>query len=272
MKYNTYPSHSELDALVKCYWTLEIPKEVPKGKQQVLSDGCMEMIFNLGDDIHRVLPNGQYLVQPGSFILGQINQPMWVEPTGKVESFAVRFHPGSFSYFTSVSMNDLADKDTCLKNLFDKNLIIEIEKAIKHAKDTNERISLIEDFLFSLLKENINIPDLVTSTIDKILQSNGALSVKDTLQSDPGKRRSLERKFTKLVGTSPKKLCKTIRFQKTLKAILNDHKSLTDIGYESEYYDQAHFIKDFKDFTGISPKQFYTDKNFTLSSLLYSKD
>lgn len=272
MEYNTYPSHSELKALVKCYWTLEIPKEVPKGRQQVLSDGCMEMIFNLGDDIHRILPNDQYLLQPSSFIVGQINQPMWVEPTGKVASFAVRFHPGAFSYFTSVSMNDLADKDTPLKTLFEEKKVIEIEQKIKNATDTSKRILLLEDFLFSLLKEHINIPDLVASTIDKILQTNGALSIKDTLQSDPGKRRSLERKFTTLVGTSPKQLCKAIRFQKTLKALLNDNKTLTDIGYESEYYDQAHFIKDFKDFTGISPKQFYTDKNFTLSSLLYSKD
>ena len=45
----------------------------------------------------------------------------------------------------------------------------------------------------------------------------------------------------------------------------------TDIGYENEFFDQAHFIKDFKDFTGISPKEFYTNKNFTLSSLLYAR-
>jgi len=272
MEYNTYPSHSELGALVKCYWSLYIPKEVPKGRQQVLSDGCMEMVFNLGDDINRILPNEQHLVQPSSFILGQINQPMWVEPTGTVESFAVRFHPGSFSYFTSVAMNDLADKDTPLKTLFEEKKVMEIEQAIIRAKDTNERILHIENFLFSLLKENINIPDLVESTIDKILQTKGAVSIKETLRKDPGKRRSLERKFTKLVGTSPKQLCKAIRFQNALKAILNKDKALTDIGYENDYFDQAHFIKDFKDFTGVSPKQFYTNKNLTLSALLYAKD
>ena len=88
----------------------------------------------------------------------------------------------------------------------------------------------------------------------------------------PAQRRTLERKFAKQVGTSPKQLCRAIRLQKTLKTMLDGNKSLTDVGYESEYYDQAHFIKDFKDFTGVSPKQFYTDKNFTLSSLLYALD
>ena len=83
MDYKTYPPSPELDALIKCYWTLEIPKEVPKGRQQVLSDGCMEIIFNLGDDVKRILPDATYLVQPRSFVLGQITKPMWVETIGK---------------------------------------------------------------------------------------------------------------------------------------------------------------------------------------------
>lgn len=272
MEYNTYQPCSELDGLVKCYWTLEIPREVPKGRQQILSDGCMDMIFNLGDDVKRILPEDQYLIQPRSFVLGQIIRPMWIEPMGKVETFAVRFYPGSFSYFTKSDMSDLADRDTDLKELFDPGKVFLLESAIKQTKDTGERISLIEKFLFDVLKENADIPHLVKSVIDKILQKNGHLSVKEAILDNPGKRRNLERKFAEKVGTSPKQLCKAIRLQKALKSMLNEDKKLTDIGYESDYFDQAHFIKDFKNFTGISPKQFYTNKDFALSSLLYAKN
>ena len=48
--------------------------------------------------------------------------------------------------------------------------------------------------------------------------------------------------------------------------------SLTKIAYESEYYDQAHFIKDFKEFTGTNPKEFLEDDKMVLSSLFYTKD
>lgn len=270
MEYLTYQPDTDLGTFVKCYWTLKIPKEVPKGRQQVLSDGCMDMIFNLGDDVNRILPDDKYLVQPRSFVLGQIIEPMWIEPTGKVETFAVRFNPGSFSYFTKIAMSDLADKDTELKDLYDEDKVAIIESEISKTKDTNERISLVEDFLFDILKESINIPNLVKSMIDRILQTNGAVSIKEVMKDNPSQRRNLERKFAKQVGTSPKQLCRAIRFQKTLKTMLDGNKKLTDVGYESEYYDQAHFIKDFKDFTGVSPKQFYTDENFTLSSMLYS--
>ena len=45
--------------------------------------------------------------------------------------------------------------------------------------------------------------------------------------------------------------------------------TLTNIAYESEYFDQAHFIKDFKEFTGINPKDFLGNENMTLSILFY---
>lgn len=63
------------------------------------------------------------------------------------------------------------------------------------------------------------------------------------------------------------------RLQTALKMLLS-HKTetLTQIAYENEYYDQAHFIKDFKEFTGTNPKEFLEDRQNVLSSLFYKKD
>ena len=77
----------------------------------------------------------------------------------------------------------------------------------------------------------------------------------------------------KQIGISPKQLGNVIRLQTALKMLLN-HKTetLTQIAYENEYYDQAHFIKDFKEFTGTNPKEFLEDRQNVLSSLFYKKD
>jgi AraC-like DNA-binding protein len=65
-------------------------------------------------------------------------------------------------------------------------------------------------------------------------------------------------------------LGKVIRLQTALKLLLNQNKDkLTTIAYQCEYYDQAHFTKDFKEFTGISPKDFLGNENMTLSSVFY---
>lgn len=71
-------------------------------------------------------------------------------------------------------------------------------------------------------------------------------------------------------GVSPKQLGKLIRLQTALKMLLNQQsENLTDIAYNSEYFDQAHFIKDFREFTGINPKEFITHENLALSALFY---
>ena len=73
-------------------------------------------------------------------------------------------------------------------------------------------------------------------------------------------RRQLARKFSSAIGLSPKQLAKTIRIQTTLKVLLNEEVTkLTDLAYENEYFDQAHFIKEFKEFTGLTPKEFFGD-------------
>jgi AraC-like DNA-binding protein len=81
----------------------------------------------------------------------------------------------------------------------------------------------------------------------------------------------LARKFSSAIGLSPKQLAKTIRIQTTLKKLLNEEiTSLTDLAYENEYFDQAHFIKDFKEFTGLTPKEFFGDD--LKMSLIFDKE
>jgi len=105
------------------------------------------------------------------------------------------------------------------------------------------------------------------------LSTNGSAPIKAILKEDLSKRRQLERKFFKQVGLSPKQLGKVIRLQAALKLLLNHQGGkLTEIAYQSDYYDQAHFNKDFKDFTGINPKDFLQDNEMKLSAVFYSNE
>ena len=82
----------------------------------------------------------------------------------------------------------------------------------------------------------------------------------------------MERKFMMVIGMSPKQLSRVVRLQATLKMLeQKQFTSLTSLAYENGYYDQAHFIKDFKEFTGHSPKSFYAD-NLKLSTLFIAAE
>lgn len=257
MNYQTFEPCNELSTLIKCYWTLESPKEETPEKQIIVPDGCMEMIFHYGDLYRQYLENGTSIIQPKCFVFGQLTRPLEIEPTGETGIFSVRFHSNGFLPFTTIPIKDMENRTVSLVEMFEKEGI-DIEQKILTATSTSERIQLIEAFLLHRLTDIKTIDRIVKSTVDMILTANGQLSVEELSKQTRINRRQLERKFSSAIGLSPKQLSKTIRLQATLKMLLGKKfTSLTSLAYENEYYDQAHFIKDFKELTGFTPKEFY---------------
>lgn len=273
LKYQTFQPHQDLGSLIKCYWTLEVPVQGDHQKQLIIPDGCIEMIFILGDDVKRYTSEDKFIMQPREMVLGQITEPFFVEPTGYVNSFAVRFYPYGFANFVPIPIKKLANKETPLKILFGEKPAHELGKKIKQAVDTKKRIKIVETFLLNRLKDKATIDNIVKTTIDTMLLTKGSPSINSILKNDLSKRRQIERKFFEKVGISPKKLGKVIRLQAVLKMLLNrQSENLTKVAYDNEYFDQAHFVKDFKEFTGTTPKEFLRDGKMILSSIIYKND
>lgn len=273
MNYQTFPPHTDLLPLVKCFWTLEVPAATPPQKQRIIPDGCIEMAFILGDDIKRYTHGDDYILQPRAMVLGQTIEPFYIEPVGYVDTFAVRFYPFGFTNFLNTAVSTLVGKETPLEKIFGDRRAKELERSIVDAANTGQRITIVETFLLSILSEAQTIDALIKSTVDDLLSSGGSLHIKNIIKEDPSLRRTLERRFRKQVGISPKQLAKVLRLQAALKLMLgNNHDTLTKIAYDVDYYDQAHFIKDFKEFTGTSPGEFLENKEMALSILFYSHD
>lgn len=271
MNYQTFEPCKDLSTLVKCYWTLESPKEENQQKQTIVPDGCMEMIFHYGDLYKQYIENRNNIIQPRCFVFGQLTQPLEIEPTGETGIFSVRFYPEGFLPFATIPLKEMKNKAVSLEKLFGRDGL-KIEQTILNTKSTSERIIHIEAFLLSRLATVETTDRIIKSTIETILTANGQLSVNELSKQININRRQLERKFSSAIGLSPKQLSKTIRLQSTLKMLINKKfTSLTALAYEGEYYDQAHFIKDFREFTGLTPKEFYGN-NLKMSSLFYGAD
>jgi AraC-like DNA-binding protein len=259
MKPQIFEPNNDLKDFVKCYWTLEGDKENTPLKNTIVPDGTMKLIFHYGDTYKHHPNNGESIILPKCFLIGQLTKPYVVEPMGITGSFVVRFHPNGFLPFSTIPIKEMENTAVSLDKLFGENGK-EIGQNILNAKTTSERINLIETFLLERLKEKQTIDNVVKSTIDTILNTNGQLSITEHSKKSNVNRRHLTRKFSTAIGLSPKQLSKTIRLQAVLKKLLTEEvTSLTDLAYENEYFDQAHFIKDFKEFTGLTPKEFYGD-------------
>ncbi|MBK1896757.1 DUF6597 domain-containing transcriptional factor [Chryseobacterium paridis] len=270
MNYQTFQPHPDLSSFIKCYWIMESPKEENPQKQTIVPDGCMEMIFHHGDLYKQYMEDGKAIVQPRSCVFGQLTQPLNIEPTGVTGIFSVRFHHEGFLPFATMPIKEMDNKAISLEKLFGADGTT-LEKNVLKAKNTEEKIAVVEAFLLNRLNTEA-FDKIVQSTVDTILTANGQLSVDALSKKININRRQLERKFSSAIGLSPKQLSKTIRLQSTLKLLLNkEFTNLTTLAHDADYYDQAHFIKDFKEFTGLTPKEFYGE-NLKMSSLFYGKD
>lgn len=269
MDYQTFQPQPDLASIIKCYWTLDSPGEAVSQVQTIVPDGCMEMIIHYGDLYNQYI-DGKPVLQPRSCVFGQLTEPLKIEPTGITGIFSVRFHHDGFIPFATIPIKEMDDQAIPLDKLFGIQGT-ELEENVLKASTVQEKISIVETFLLKRLNTE-TIDRIVQSTVDFLLNVDGKISVNELSKQTNINRRQLERKFSSAIGLSPKQLSKTIRLQTTIKHLLNkEYASLTTLALESQYYDQAHFIKDFKEFTGFTPKEFYGD-TLQMSLLFYGTD
>ena len=271
MNYKIFKPGINLATLVSCYWMLESSKEKTPKRNTIVPDGTMKMIFHYGDLYKHYFENGNSITLPRCFVIGQLTKPYVVGPTGKTGIFIVRFQINGFSPFTTIPIKEMENTAFSLEKLFWKDGQ-EIGYKILDANTASERINIIEKFLFDRLIELKTVDGILKSTIETILTANGGLSIDKITRENNINRRQLERKFSSTIGLSPKKLSKIIRLQSTLKSLLTKKNiSLTTLAYKNKYYDQVHFIKDFKEFTGLTPKEFYWNR-LKMSLIFDSQD
>lgn len=171
-----------------------------------------------------------------------------------IGTILIYFTEIGFTHFASHPANELFNLSLSLDDIFDKNSINEVGEKLTEATTDKQRIKIVEQFLLSQLKD-IQEDKLIIEAVNLIYQSQGAIRIKDLNEKLIISQSSFEKRFRRIVGTTPKKFASIVRFNTVLNN-LSTNKTLTEICYENNFFDQAHFIKDFKQFTGDTPENF----------------
>lgn len=166
----------------------------------------------------------------------------------------VYFNETGFAHFSSSPAHELFNQSVALDNLFDKHTIGQLEEKLSLSQTDHQRIASVEAFLLSQLKEK-ETDRLITEAVTLIYNSKGNIRIKELLEKLHISQSAFEKRFRKLVGATPKKFASIVRFNTVLQDI-GKEKSLLDICYDNNFFDQAHFIKDFKQYTGHTPEDF----------------
>jgi len=266
MDYQTYAPPDDLTDFVRCFWTLEAAADPASPRQRIVPDGCMEMIFHYGDAYRQYLPDGSAVVQPRCFVFGQVTRPLEIEPTGRTGIFAVRFEPNGFLALTPEPLSGLADTATALEDLFGQ-AGRDLSATVLARASTEDRMTAVSDFLRPALSDSATADRLLARAVHTLSKTQGTLSVHELAREVDVNRRRLERRFSSGVGVAPKHLARIVRLQAAVSRLATgEYDRLTDLAHDAGYFDQAHFIREFREFTGQTPGAFFSG-NLTMSGL-----
>src|SRR5690606_37694197 len=132
-----------------------------------------------------------------------------------------------------------------------------LEERMCTANDNEARVGIITKFLESKLDANERDLPSVHNAVRSIMDAGGQISVERLAERSGLSIRQFERKFKEVAGLTPKLYAKVIRFQAAAAHKPLGTRNLTDIAYDCGYYDQSHFINDFRRFSGYSPKEYF---------------
>jgi methylphosphotriester-DNA--protein-cysteine methyltransferase len=147
-----------------------------------------------------------------------------------------------------------------LADLVSQGMLSRVEEQLAAAGNNLQRVSIIEQFLLSRL---MPLPrDLrIHEAVQKIKLAQGNLQISKLPKELYMSQDSFEKKFRRIIGTSPKQYARIIRFRNLIFSHSASNR-LTDLAHTSGYFDQAHFIKDFRTFTGQAPGDFFKNSRF----------
>lgn len=191
---------------------------------------------------------------PSAGITGISDRYKVFRNSADIGTILVYFTEIGFAHFTSQPANELFNLSLSLDDIFEKSQVNELEEKLAMDATDAQRVKIVEQFLLTRLK-NIETDKLIVEAVKMIYQSKGTIRVKELNEKLCISQSPFEKRFRKVVGTTPKKFASIVRFNSVLDN-LNETKSLTEICYENNFFDQAHFIKDFKHFTGQTPEDF----------------
>ncbi len=257
MQYREFKPVGALSAYVECFWLLEGTAAPVIAPERLLPDGCVELIVNLGERFREFDEAGRSALQPACLVVGQMTRPVLVAPTGAVELLGIRFAPGGTLPFLPVPPGELTDRITPLADLA-KALERELGEALERVHRWCERLACLETILLRRWCAT-NCRHTLQPALAQLMKSGGQISV-DRLAADIGlSNRQLERRFISEVGLGPKLLSRILRFQQVFRAVEAASADWADVAVACGYYDQAHLIRDFRQFAGQTPAVLFDD-------------
>jgi len=233
----------KLQQFIYCYWQLKTTQPLSdQFNYKVVADGCIDIFFELNNP-------------QKNFVMGFCKKYTEFALDNTFNYIGVRFLPTMFPQLFKVNAAELSNRFESLSIVVPSTATF-IADSFSISQDTNEIKRLFDKYFLTLIsKIKFDYDNRLYDAINIILKKFGVLNVETDLDTGISPRQ-LRRLFEYYLGDTAKTFSKVVRFQNILRAkpssqSLQQNKLFFDVGY----YDQAHFVKEFKNFYGVTPSK-----------------
>lgn len=248
---------ADLADLVSAVWRLRGPRVIGGAQQiqPIVPDGCPEIILNLADPF--VQANGQegWARQPRSMLAGQLTRSVLVGPSGVTDVVGIRLFPWGAYRLLGVPMTEVRDAMVPLDALLRQGFEALTER-LAEGVDADWTAAIFAELRRrrSALPEGSSLAAAATRECARHAPGDSIRSIARRLAVSP---RHLERVMRTEVGLAPGTVRRIARVQRALGLMLSgEDRSLGEVGLSAGYYDQPHFVREFKRLVGFSPTAF----------------
>lgn len=258
MQYKEYLPSPFFSRFIECHWELTCEPGKLDQQYDVWAPDCtFELIFSASSFYLYYINQKQVTyVAPGSTIIGQKTGSVFLDLKKQDTLFGIRFKPFAFTSFFNIPLHQLNNKAVPLSKFFPlssehKKQICQILKE----KELPEKVALAEALILQLWEKQLSIDEIFRAQLNFILDRKGLLRIKELFEEFGISKVTLNKHFTNKMGLNPKMVSRIWRINYFLQLQYESKfENLTQLGLEAGFYDQAHFIKEFRAFFDSNPK------------------
>lgn len=220
----------------------------------------VEILFNLGETLTVQSQQEKRLRHGECIVICPRKSMLKLQAATAINVLAIRFRSAAFFTLFNLPLTELSDQAFSVSDFFPARLL----NQLLESKGDLYKTVLLEQWLLELTAKVKKHDSALHWAIDKIYYQYNDDVMSEVKSQLKCSERTFQRKFKLFTGVDAKYFERTARFQSTIKALLiMRSKQYIDIALNNGYYDQPHFIRDFKFFTQLTPGEYLTEKNFS---------
>ena len=225
--------------------------------RQLIPDGKTDAVFILDDHPKYSQPlHGKLYPIKQDSIIGPHKKAVQLIYEEELEIVGIRLFPSSLKRLFNMPAKNFSEQPIPFSSL--ENIHVEdLAAKLKQEPDPNEKINLVFDWLVTLLPENADTPDTTHEFILRLYETKGIEPLETICNHSYNEYKKLQRAFSREIGITPKYFARMVRFESLHNEILASKEiDWMSLVHKYGFHDQSHLIKEFKFFTGESPKEF----------------